>query len=194
MAASQNGFCSYKLPIHNKTSTPGIMQIMTKNITIFIYLIFCHCETRSFYDTFLELSKHRFVTQPLQNPPFCSSTPDPHHQWCGSATKHGGATKKESEDGRNNHLYNKFRISVVSTRNVIYRCHIFSGSIPIKWDTGMQCCRSWFVSRCLFDPWIMDPEKAPKPIFLRAQWQFMGEFYNSLKTCPNFFLPHFKNK
>jgi hypothetical protein len=33
MAASQNGFCSYKLPIHKKTN---IMEIMTKNIKIFI--------------------------------------------------------------------------------------------------------------------------------------------------------------
>jgi hypothetical protein len=39
MAASQNGFCSYTLSIHRKTN---IMQIMTKNIKIFIYLIFYH--------------------------------------------------------------------------------------------------------------------------------------------------------
>ncbi len=32
------------------------------------------CSTRPFYDTFLELCKHRFVMQPLQNPPICSST------------------------------------------------------------------------------------------------------------------------
>ncbi len=41
MAASQNGFCSYKLSIHEKTN---IMQIMTKNITYFIYVIFYHRE------------------------------------------------------------------------------------------------------------------------------------------------------
>ncbi len=41
MAASQKGFCSYKLSIHKKTT---IMQIMTKNITIFIYLFFYHKE------------------------------------------------------------------------------------------------------------------------------------------------------
>ncbi len=39
MAASQDGFWSYKLSIHKKTN---IMQIMTKNITIFIYLLFYH--------------------------------------------------------------------------------------------------------------------------------------------------------
>ncbi len=39
MAASHNGFCSYKLSIHKKTN---IIQIMTKNITIFMYLIFYH--------------------------------------------------------------------------------------------------------------------------------------------------------
>jgi hypothetical protein len=39
MAASQNGFCSYKLSVHKKTN---IMQIMAKNIKIFINLIFYH--------------------------------------------------------------------------------------------------------------------------------------------------------
>ncbi len=73
MAASQNGFCSYKLSIHKKIN---IMQIRTKNIKFFIYFFFYHrdCETRSFYDTFLELCKHYFVTQPLQNPTFFSGT------------------------------------------------------------------------------------------------------------------------
>ncbi len=41
MAASQNGLCSYKLSINRKTN---IMQIMTKNIKIFICLIFNHRE------------------------------------------------------------------------------------------------------------------------------------------------------
>ena len=41
MAASQNGFCSYKLSIHKKIN---IMQIMTKNITIYIFLNFYHTE------------------------------------------------------------------------------------------------------------------------------------------------------
>ncbi len=39
---TQNGFCSYKLSIHKKNN---IMQIKTKNIPIFIYLIFYHGET-----------------------------------------------------------------------------------------------------------------------------------------------------
>jgi hypothetical protein len=51
MAASQNGFCSYKLSIHMKTN---IMQIMTKNIKIFSYLIF-HREVVKL-DHFLTLS------------------------------------------------------------------------------------------------------------------------------------------
>ncbi len=42
MAASQNGFaCPNKIYIHKKTN---IMQIMTKNIKFFIYLIFYHRE------------------------------------------------------------------------------------------------------------------------------------------------------
>ncbi len=41
MAASQNRFCPYTLSFHKKAN---IMQIMTKNITIFIYLISYHRE------------------------------------------------------------------------------------------------------------------------------------------------------
>ncbi len=41
MAAPKNGFCSYKLSFLKKTK---IMQIMTKNITIFIYLVFYNRE------------------------------------------------------------------------------------------------------------------------------------------------------
>ncbi len=52
MAASQNGFCSYKFSIHKKTS---IMQIMAKNIKIFIYLIFYHREIVKLYH-FMTLS------------------------------------------------------------------------------------------------------------------------------------------
>ncbi len=52
MAASQNGFCSYNLSIHRKTN---IMQIMTKNITIFNYLFFYHREIVKL-DHFMTLS------------------------------------------------------------------------------------------------------------------------------------------
>ena len=72
MASSQNGVCPYTLSIQKKTI---IMQIMTKkvgNFYLFNLLSQRNCKIRSFYDTFLELCKHRFVTQPLQNPPFCS--------------------------------------------------------------------------------------------------------------------------
>ncbi len=73
MAASQNGFCSYKLSIHKKTN---IMQITTKILHFYLFNLLSqrNYETSSFYDTFLELCKHRSVMQPLQNPPFCSST------------------------------------------------------------------------------------------------------------------------
>jgi hypothetical protein len=73
MAASKNAFFSNKLSCHKKTD---IMQIMTKILKFhFINLLLLrNCETRSFYDSFHELCKHRFVTQPLQNLPFCSST------------------------------------------------------------------------------------------------------------------------
>jgi hypothetical protein len=46
MAASQNGFCSYNLSFNKKTN---ILQILTKNITIFIYLIFYHREIVKLY-------------------------------------------------------------------------------------------------------------------------------------------------
>jgi hypothetical protein len=52
MAASQNGYCSYKLSIHKKTN---IMQIMTKNITFFITLILYHREIVKL-DDFMTLS------------------------------------------------------------------------------------------------------------------------------------------
>jgi hypothetical protein len=74
MAASQNGFCSYKLSFHKKTN---IMQIMTKNIKIFIYLVFYHREIvkldnfitlpLSYANTVLWRSRckiHRFVAAP----------------------------------------------------------------------------------------------------------------------------------
>jgi hypothetical protein len=52
MAASQNGFCSFKLSIHKKTN---IMQIVTKNIALFINLIFFHREIVKL-DHFMTLS------------------------------------------------------------------------------------------------------------------------------------------
>jgi hypothetical protein len=68
MAASQNGFCSYKHFIHKKTN---IMQIMTKNITIFILLIFYQREivkidhfmtlSLSYANTVLLRKIHRFA-------------------------------------------------------------------------------------------------------------------------------------
>jgi hypothetical protein len=70
MAASQNGFCSYKLSIHKKTN---IMQIMTKKYYNFLKLIVYHTEIVKI-DHFMAHSlsyANRFVTQPLQNPPFC---------------------------------------------------------------------------------------------------------------------------
>jgi hypothetical protein len=66
MAASQKGFCSYKLSILKKTN---IIKIMTE---ILQFLFFYHREIVKldhFIDTFLEICKHR-----LQNPPFCIST------------------------------------------------------------------------------------------------------------------------
>ncbi len=55
MTASQNGFCSFKLSIHKKTN---IMQIVTKNIALFINLIF--------YDRKL-LKLDHFMTLSLSN-------------------------------------------------------------------------------------------------------------------------------
>ncbi len=49
--------------------------------------------------------------------------------------------------------------------------------------------------RCLFDPWIRDPEwvfsgsRIPRPYFEELFDNFLGKkFYNSLKIGPNFFL------
>ncbi len=55
--------------------------------------------------------------------------------------------------------------------------------------------------RCLFDPWIRDPEwvfsgsRIPNPYFWELSDNFLGKkFYYSVKICPIFFLQHFKNK
>ncbi len=52
MAASQNGFCSYKLSIHKKNQYYADYD---KNITFFIKLIFYHRETVKL-DYFMTLS------------------------------------------------------------------------------------------------------------------------------------------
>ncbi len=78
MAASQNGFCSYKFSIHKKTN---IMQIMTIYILQFFYLIFYHREivkldhfmtlSLSYANTILDAAVakiHRFVAAPTINP------------------------------------------------------------------------------------------------------------------------------
>jgi hypothetical protein len=45
--------------------------------------------------------------------------------------------------------------------------------------------------RCLFDPWT----RIPVSYFLELREKFLcKKFYNYLKTRPNFFLQHFKNK
>jgi hypothetical protein len=91
MAASQSGFCSYKFSIHKKTS---IMQIMAKNITIFIYLIFYYREivklghfmtlSLSYANTDMWRSRckiHRIVAAPNSHSIFKHSV-----WWCISTT------------------------------------------------------------------------------------------------------------
>ncbi len=64
-----------------------------------------------------------------------------------------------------------------------------------------QCCGSGSGIRCLFDPWIRDPEwvfsgsRIPRPYLEELFDNFLGKtFYNSLKIGPNIFLQHFKTK
>ncbi len=73
MAASQNGFCSYKLSIH-KNQYYADNDKKYYNFYLFILLSEKDCETRSFYDTFLECAStvlwrsgckiHHFVAEP----------------------------------------------------------------------------------------------------------------------------------
>jgi hypothetical protein len=64
----------------------------------------------------------------------------------------------------------------------------------------IQCCGSGSGIRCLFGP--LDPAPGSRIGSFRisdsgsqTHDKFLGKkFYNSLKTCPNFFLQHFKNK
>ncbi len=72
MAASQNGFRTFKLPLHNKTN---IIENMTKDIRF--WLLWSFILEQSWkniiiqYVTLVELCKHRFVMQPLQKSPLC---------------------------------------------------------------------------------------------------------------------------
>jgi hypothetical protein len=60
-------------------------------------------------------------------------------------------------------------------------------------EPGRQCCGSGSRIRRHFDTWIQIPD--PKPLFLKLSDKLFGKkLYNSLKTGPNFFLQHFKNK
>jgi hypothetical protein len=73
-AASQNGFCTYKL--HVKTN---IIQKMTKGTLNFLITFIFYQRAVVKHDHYMTLwlscaNIHRFVTQPLQNPPLCSST------------------------------------------------------------------------------------------------------------------------
>ena len=69
-AASQNGFSTYKLSLHNKTNT---FQKITKNISLLSFIIE-QSRTRSLHSTFVELCKNHFAMRPLQNPPLCNRT------------------------------------------------------------------------------------------------------------------------
>jgi hypothetical protein len=64
-----------------------------------------------------------------------------------------------------------------------------------------QCCGSGI--QCLFDPGpgfgirnrFFSGSRIPTPYFLELSDKFLGKkFYNSMKTGPNFFLQHLKNK
>jgi hypothetical protein len=74
-AASQNGFCSYKLPFIRKPIKNYLEH--DKKHEIFITFI---CYRRAVLKQdhcmkhFLSYANTRFVTQPLQNPSLCSST------------------------------------------------------------------------------------------------------------------------
>ena len=84
-------------------------------------------------------------------------------------------------------------------------CSLCRGRSPpgrrVTTDCHKQCCGSGSGIRCLFDPWIRDPEwifsgsRIPRPYFEELFDNFFGKkFYNSLKIGPNFFLQNFKTK
>ncbi len=61
-----------------------------------------------------------------------------------------------------------------------------------------QCCGSGSGIRYPVTFWPLDPDlgsRIPNPYFLELSDKFLGKkFYHSLKTGPNFFLRHFRNK
>jgi hypothetical protein len=65
MRTSHDRFCHYELSLHNKKTY--IIQNMTENIVAYFYFLTENsCVKRSLNSTFVELSKYRFVMQPLQ--------------------------------------------------------------------------------------------------------------------------------
>ncbi len=72
VAASQNGFCSYKFSFHKKTNNNQGNK--WQHTRFFITLNFCHRsvvkQDHYLYDAF-EICKNRLMVHPLQNPPLC---------------------------------------------------------------------------------------------------------------------------
>jgi hypothetical protein len=75
--------------------------------------------------------------------------------------------------------------------------------VPPSHESPKQCCVSGSGIRCLFDPGpgskiqnrFFSRSRISTPYFLKLSDKFLGKkFYNSLKTGPNFFLQHLKNK
>jgi hypothetical protein len=71
---SQNWFITYKFSLHKKTNNSQKLQKKHKIVYYINLLSWSNRETRSLYDTFVELCKHCYVMQLLQNPPLCSSS------------------------------------------------------------------------------------------------------------------------
>ncbi len=74
-ASSKNGFTQY-VQAFSSIRQPILFRKWQKSIRFFYFHLLpsSRRETRSVYDTFVELCKHRFVMQMLLNPTLCSST------------------------------------------------------------------------------------------------------------------------
>ncbi len=77
------------------------------------------------------------------------------------------------------YFYTQPELQISHTQMALPLRHRHCLTASICWYTHSQCCGSGSGIRCLFDPWIQDPD-------LGSQTH-ISKFYNSLKIRPNFF-------
>jgi len=100
------------------------------------------------------------------------------------------------KDSMKNCIYSGCTYST-SNRFTLKVIYSYCAFVSFQNKARIQCCGSGI--RCLFDPWIRDPElvfsgsRIPNPYFWELRDNFLGKkFLNSLKISPIFFSSTFQ--